>query len=99
MVNFDPPLELFSLEKKGRPVAGRPFLFSENTIFRKSRSHFSHTSSTPTSRVWFSNCCDSIADDSICDQRFALGHEFIRAEEARFVEARFVSGHDFSRAD
>jgi hypothetical protein len=25
MVFFEPPLELFSLERKGRPVAGRPF--------------------------------------------------------------------------
>jgi len=25
MVFFEPPLELFSLEREGRPVAGRPF--------------------------------------------------------------------------
>jgi hypothetical protein len=27
MVFFEPPLELFSLERKGRSVAGRPFRF------------------------------------------------------------------------
>jgi hypothetical protein len=40
MVNFDPPLELFSLERKAVQLPDGLSFFPQNTIFRKTEPHF-----------------------------------------------------------
>src|SRR5271166_3522206 len=49
LMDFKPPLELFSLERKGRPVAGWPFRFSSQ--FSVLSCQFSVKAKEPTTET------------------------------------------------